>query len=298
MENSKEKNLARFLLTFFLGWIGSIIINNSSFKPYGYKSRTLAYFFLSTITFGIYGLVASISNLSFNPAKETNIGYIKEEDFEYYNSNNERENSSATSTNPNKTQIYLRERLEKTVSLCAAIFTLIMLFIPFAGTSCNIFSLITFQITNSMYRSIPSVIYIFGFSYLITSIVLIVLAWRNFNNSSSKDKAIIYGSIACGIIHTLIDIIYSDANEYSPIFYYPKGLIIITVFCLIYFIIGKFKFTQPPKASTTVFLTKTENTSLLDNATVELLKNLASLKDSDIITQEEFNMKKKELLGL
>ena len=135
MENSKEKNLTRFLLTFFLGWIGSIIINNSSFKPYGYKSRTLAYFFLSTITFGIYGLVASISNLSFNPAKETNIGYIKEEDFEYYNSNNERENSSATSTNPNKTQIYLRERLEKTVSLCAAIFTLIMLFIKSTGSS-------------------------------------------------------------------------------------------------------------------------------------------------------------------
>ncbi len=32
MEN---KNLARFLLTFFLGWIGSLIINHSSLKVEG-----------------------------------------------------------------------------------------------------------------------------------------------------------------------------------------------------------------------------------------------------------------------
>ncbi len=32
MEN---KNLARFLLTFFLGWIGSLIINHSSLKAEG-----------------------------------------------------------------------------------------------------------------------------------------------------------------------------------------------------------------------------------------------------------------------
>lgn len=74
MEN---KNLARFLLTFFLGWIGSVIINHSSLKPDGYTSRTVAYFFLSIITFGIYGLVASICNLSFDPSK-SNIGYLKD----------------------------------------------------------------------------------------------------------------------------------------------------------------------------------------------------------------------------
>ena len=39
--------LARFLLTFFLGWLGSFIINHSSLKPEGYYSRTCAYFFLS-----------------------------------------------------------------------------------------------------------------------------------------------------------------------------------------------------------------------------------------------------------
>lgn len=76
--DDKSKNLVRFLLTFFLGWLGSIIINYSSLKPAGFRSRTLAYFFLTIITFGIYGLVASICNLVFDPAKERNIGYRKE----------------------------------------------------------------------------------------------------------------------------------------------------------------------------------------------------------------------------
>ncbi len=73
----KENNLVRFLLTFFLGFVGSIIINNSSLKPEGYTSRTGAYFWLSMLTCGIYGLVASICNLSFDPSKEKNIGYRK-----------------------------------------------------------------------------------------------------------------------------------------------------------------------------------------------------------------------------
>lgn len=73
-----NNNLVRFLLTFFLGWIGSIIINYSTLKPEGYRSRTLAYVFLTLVTFGIYGLVASICNLTFDPTKNRNIGYIKE----------------------------------------------------------------------------------------------------------------------------------------------------------------------------------------------------------------------------
>lgn len=75
MEN---KNLVRFLLTFFLGWIGSIIINHSGLKPEGYTCRTAAYFFLTIVTFGIYPLVASICNLSFDPSKQKNIGYSKD----------------------------------------------------------------------------------------------------------------------------------------------------------------------------------------------------------------------------
>ena len=73
-----NNNLVRFLLTFFLGWIGSLIINHTSLKPQGFKSRTLAYFFLTMITFGVYALVASICNLTFDPNKPRNIGYCKD----------------------------------------------------------------------------------------------------------------------------------------------------------------------------------------------------------------------------
>ena len=73
-----NNNLVRFLLTFFLGWIGSVVINHTNLKPSGYTSRSLAYFFLSLVTFGIYGLAASICNLTFDPNKDNNIGYIKD----------------------------------------------------------------------------------------------------------------------------------------------------------------------------------------------------------------------------
>ena len=72
-----NNNLIRFLLTFFLGFIGSIISNHTSFKPEGYTCRTGAYFWLSFLTMGIYPLVASICNLTFDPNKEKNIGYRK-----------------------------------------------------------------------------------------------------------------------------------------------------------------------------------------------------------------------------
>ena len=67
MDNNK---LVRFLLTFFLGWIGSVIINHSSLKPEGYTSRSWAYFIFAYLTVGIYPLVASICNLTFDPEKE------------------------------------------------------------------------------------------------------------------------------------------------------------------------------------------------------------------------------------
>ncbi len=73
-----NNNLVRFLLTFFLGWIGSLIINHAGLKPAGYRSRTWAYLIWGTITCGIYSLVASICNLTFDPNKQKNIGYVKE----------------------------------------------------------------------------------------------------------------------------------------------------------------------------------------------------------------------------
>lgn len=75
MDNNK---LARFLLTFFLGWIGSLVINHTSLKPEGYTSRTGCYIILGYITLGIYSLVASICNLFFDPEKAKNIGYKKD----------------------------------------------------------------------------------------------------------------------------------------------------------------------------------------------------------------------------
>ena len=70
------KNAVRFLLTFFIGFIGSFIINHTSLKPNGWKSRTLAYFFWGMITFGIYQLVASLCNFTFNAKQSSNIGYF------------------------------------------------------------------------------------------------------------------------------------------------------------------------------------------------------------------------------
>ena len=73
-----DNRIVRFLLTFFLGFIGSLVINHTDLKPEGYKSRTLAYLFLGIITCGIYSLVASIFNLTFDENKESNIGYFAE----------------------------------------------------------------------------------------------------------------------------------------------------------------------------------------------------------------------------
>ena len=78
LASNDGKNAIRFLLTFFLGWIGSFIINHTNFKPMGWKSRTCAYFFLTMITFGIYGFVASICNFTFNAKQSSNIGYFKD----------------------------------------------------------------------------------------------------------------------------------------------------------------------------------------------------------------------------
>ena len=76
--NADSSNkIVRFILTFFLGFIGSIIINHTSLRPAGWKSRTCAYFFLGIITFGIYELVASIANMMFDPKKDKNIGYFR-----------------------------------------------------------------------------------------------------------------------------------------------------------------------------------------------------------------------------
>ena len=75
--------ILEYILTWIIvpligGFIGSFIINHTNLKPNGWKSRTCAYFFLSGVTFGIYPLVASICNFSFNAKQSSNIGYFKD----------------------------------------------------------------------------------------------------------------------------------------------------------------------------------------------------------------------------
>ncbi len=73
-----DNNVKRFLLTFFLGFVGAFIINHTSLKPEGFRCRTLAYIFLTIVTFGVYGVVACFCNFAFDPTKPKNIGYVKD----------------------------------------------------------------------------------------------------------------------------------------------------------------------------------------------------------------------------
>ena len=78
MSDKDTQNAVRFVLTFFLGFIGSFIINHTDLKPKGWTCRTLAYFFLSIITFGLYQLIASVFNFAFDPEKGSNVGYFRD----------------------------------------------------------------------------------------------------------------------------------------------------------------------------------------------------------------------------
>ena len=64
-------NVKRFLVTFFLGWIGAIIVNNTSLKPEGWRCRVLFYFI------PVLNIISIICNFMFDPAKESNFGYKK-----------------------------------------------------------------------------------------------------------------------------------------------------------------------------------------------------------------------------
>ena len=77
-KSGDNNKIVRFIRTFFLGWLGSLIINHTSLKPEGFTSRTGLYLILGIVTFDIYPLVASICNLFFDASKERNIGYKKD----------------------------------------------------------------------------------------------------------------------------------------------------------------------------------------------------------------------------
>lgn len=70
MDNNK---IYRALLIFFLGWIGSVIINRTALKPEGWTSRS---WLVALVPF--YGLIALIGAFTFDAAKESNMGYVKD----------------------------------------------------------------------------------------------------------------------------------------------------------------------------------------------------------------------------
>ncbi len=72
------RNIARFAFILCLGFIGSYIVNHTSLKPKGWKSRTCALFFLGTLTFGIYSLVVAFSQFKFDENAPSNVGYVKD----------------------------------------------------------------------------------------------------------------------------------------------------------------------------------------------------------------------------
>ena len=74
-----KNNIIRALLIWFLGFIGGIIINKTGLKPEGSKARVGALIGLDILTCTIYSRVVAICSLFFNPEKEKNIGYKKED---------------------------------------------------------------------------------------------------------------------------------------------------------------------------------------------------------------------------
>lgn len=309
MSDSKEKNLTRFLLTFFLSWIGSIIINNTDLKPNGYKSRTLAYFFLSVITGGIYGLVASIANLSFDPAKPSNIGYAKEEGYVHTSLTNSAQStiSASTASAMPPPTMTLKLQIQKITVLCMAIFSLVMLFFPiaeireFLPLHRNIptgFSFITGSDRAYYGWRIPA--RIFCFLILIASIVMIVLTLKNFKKVRSNDQIAAYISIACSVLYMVIGIFYqvsiSDDYNITPTPFYA-GLIVEVLLLLAYFLIGKLNFAQNVQQPVSMPTAPQEDALSIDDK-VNSIKHFAELKENGIITEEEFDKMKKKFLDM
>ena len=77
MEETFARKLVRGLLIWFLWFIGSLIINHSSLKPEGWKSRTAGLIGWGILTLGIYNVVVALCNLVFEPKSSKNIGYFK-----------------------------------------------------------------------------------------------------------------------------------------------------------------------------------------------------------------------------
>ena len=313
MNYEKDKNLTRFLLTFFLGWIGSIIINCTNFKPKGYKSRTLAYFFLSCITFGIYGLVAAISNLSFDPTKESNIGYAKEEGY-VYNVNSDQNFAINYVADDNHVQANkstsINMFIKKIIVLIMAFFSLLTL----QFTLCefiyveNGFTFMTFQsfLIGEPFSWAIYLIGAFSILFFLISLTSITLSILNFfiQKRFNFNLIIIIASIFIAVLYMIIGIAlisvcmstYGDtyyAYHFKISAYIP--LIIQAALLVVYIICCKIKLM--PIVSTK---NKASDTTILSRAVAEeqQINKYKEMLDKGIITEEEFNEKRKKILGL
>ncbi|MBQ7236580.1 MAG: SHOCT domain-containing protein [Clostridia bacterium] len=317
MNYEKDKNLTRFLLTFFLGWIGSIIINSTNLKPKGYKSRTLAYFFLTSITFGIYGLVAAISNLSFDPSKESNIGYAKEEGYvynansyqndtiDYVIDNNQLQNNTCVTTNTVIQKVIVM--IMAILSLLTLTFTLCKSGLAFTMYVENGFTFLAFKsiLISSYFSWAIYLIGAFSILFLLVSLILITLSIFNFFIKKRFNLIIIVASIVIAVLYMIIGIVfvivcnvtYGYDYYFRTFAYIP--LILQIILLVAYIICGKIK-----TFSKEITQDKTQNnvsvSAILSRAMVEeqQINKYKEMLDNGIITEEEYNEKKRKILGL
>ena len=309
----KEKNTTRFLLTFFLGWIGSLIINHSDFKPKGYKSRTLAYIFLTYITFGIYGLVASISNLSFDPDMGKTIGYVRDYTDQYVLKNTDESSMSTSTSASNSTLVSgsqfnydfgtltLKNQFKALISIILAFVNLITILFPWWLTpSCyGVDTLLSWE-----NEDITVWIGLFAWLSFIAAIILLIVAIRNVKYFICDEKLIMIASIVCTIVYMLLQTFYVSGiltyHNFIEILHnvYPKGLCIEIVLLFMYAFVSKMNISMKSKQATVAAQAVDSKVVVPTMDDIELVRKLSELKELGVISQEEFDEKKKQILGM
>ena len=331
MENEKEKNLTRFLLTFFLGWIGSIIINCTDLKPKGYKSRSLAYFFLPFITFGIYGLVASICNLTFDPSKPSNIGYYRDYSEPITSSSNNNNYISTPKTVSN--DLTIRSLVQKIINCLSALFALIMLTFNIVETVIdytksyyftrdfkqpeNGFAFMDFASEYILYEEYEWATLLIGclcIIFLLVSLALIAITILKLIDKKAPSNIIFtIVPLVMSVLYMLIGnaFVAISSKSWSGYIMYTgvnTPFFIHVVLLVAFIIVGKYapekiisKNTSTKAIETTqpyISQQPIENTKETKVSDIEMLEKLANLKNQGLLTDEEFETKKKQLLGL
>jgi len=321
MDNEKSKNSTRFLLTFFLGWIGSLIINCTDLKPKGYKCRTLAYLFLTGFTLGIYGLVASISNLTFDPAKESNIGYVREEGYSFEQEGMQENSKTQPVKDIANCDNSLSSLIRKFVVLAMSIFNVFTLNFSLcrevsSGYSENGFTFMTFTSRLITAQENIWMIYFSGafcLLFFLISIALIVFSIKNFAIKNVKvfNSKIIVTNLILAILYMALAIIMTETQKAQDswdifVFTYTTNAYVPVILQIILFVIyvsvGKYvkniilKDGKSSVVNEVVNFPTIERKNVATQNDLDVLERFANLKEKGIITEEEFLEKKKEIL--